>query len=104
MIDMFQSGASLIAAERQRQIAECGRTATQDDAQSDGQLLECAVLIADSVACGLSGHAWPAQRASHVIAKYGADHIRRLTIAGALIAAEIDRLQREKQRAPKETA
>jgi hypothetical protein len=36
---------------------------------------------------------WPCERAEHVKEKYGSDLVSRLAIAGALLAAEIDRLQ-----------
>lgn len=66
-------------------------------------MLECAIQVADDVWDGnddapaqmiRAANRWPYQRAVHIIAKYGADHVRRLVIAGALIAAEIDRLER----------
>lgn len=94
------TGAELIAQERQRQIQACGWTPEHDDTQTSGELLECAIAIADDVwtdtdsSNGPRIGTWPFQRSRHVIQKYGKDHIRRLTIAGALIAAEIDRLQR----------
>lgn len=101
------TGADLIAEERARQIHEKGWTAENDDRQESGELLECAVAIADEVYAGCehtpgdtlcpeSANHWPISRAFHVKKKYGRDHIRRLVIAGALIAAEIDRLQRAK--------
>lgn len=99
------TGIELIAAERERQVSKCGWSAEHDDTQISGELLECAVKIADDVWTDQDEPAkseatlgeWPFQRANHVIKKYGADHVKRLAIAGALIAAEIDRLQREQE-------
>jgi hypothetical protein len=95
----YPDGASLIADERERQIREKGYTAEHDDL-SEGELLACAKLIAQDVLADQNSagarRTWPDHRAGHVRRKYGDDHIRRLTIAGALIAAEIDRLIRAK--------
>lgn len=94
-------GVELICNERERQKNEKRWTADSDDRQIGGQLLDCAVKIAGDVLLCLdspvstpSVSGWPQHRADHVRSKYGEDHIRRLTIAGALIAAEIDRLSR----------
>jgi hypothetical protein len=88
-------GAELIADERDRQLSN-GWVAASDDRQTDGQLLDCAVRVATDVLgdCAQVRRCWPHERATHVREKYGSDYIRRLTIAGALIAAEIDRLRR----------
>lgn len=96
-------GAGFIAAERSRQFMRKGYDTLHDDEHTDGSLLVAGILIACGVADleltvgppDLNGP-WPDQLAMHVAAKYGDDHIRRLTIAGAMIAAEIDRLQRAK--------
>ena len=109
------SGEELIAAERTRQKEVEGWTAEHDDKHTDGGLaLAAAVYAADEPirvnrfienGCGcrsvgecmhwMSGKnkwvsAWPWAEEDHK------EHsrIRKLTIAGALIAAEIDRLQR----------
>lgn len=86
-----QSGADLIAAERQRQIDAEGWTADHDDEHSAGELVDAAVCYATE---GGSDHVpvnWPWEPEWW---KQHGDPIRNLTIAGALIAAEIDRLQR----------
>ena len=96
------TGAELISAERMRQVSKCGWTAENDAKQEDGQLLECAIQVADDVFANQNAlidgrektEHWPHQRANHIVEKYKSDHISRLVIAGALIAAEIDRLQR----------
>lgn len=114
------TGAERIAAERARQVAAKGYTPERDDRQTGYQLTECAHLILqdlwddmeidgfeadDSIDSPVGPgpdlpavpgvtDGWPARRADHVAEKYGADYRRRLVIAGALIAAEIDRLDR----------
>ena len=93
-------GASDIADERLRQIEDERYDALHDDAHDGGELAEVAAELA----------------LEHTVAGYrlrsGAPHIpdqwglarkhpdtrRRLVIAGALIAAEIDRLDRITQR------
>lgn len=98
------TGAELIAAERRRQIEECGWTAEHDDdKRSYGGLAVTAAMLAvdgtdahvvDPLGRGTpipleqDGDAWGLLR------KHGHDGLRCLVIAGALIAAEIDRLQR----------
>ncbi len=102
-------GVMLIARERMRQIEKEGWTAEHDDKHVNGEL---AVAAACYAVAGLDGNgeafevhrlytdhreglaedAWPwdpewDKREDH-------SHLRRLVIAGALIAAEIDRLQR----------
>lgn len=94
------SGADLIMIERTRQVNDKGWTPEKDDLQIEDELVECSTYILEDYLAGVDNapvpaiDSWPLQRAAHVRNKYGPDHIRRLTIAGALIAAEIDRLQR----------
>lgn len=89
-------GVELIEQERGRQVAEKGYAARGDDRHVGFELSECArLIIGDLLSEQTAGsQMWPLQRAGHVRNKYHADPIRRLTIAGALIAAEIDRLLR----------
>ncbi len=111
------TGVDLIADERKRQVEVEKWTAQHDDDHEDGEL-------ANAAACYASNHEvhrkhplrggfvplWPwedkwdkrAKRpvnASPLMVEDGESRIRELTKAGALIAAEIDRLQR--RRAPK---
>ena len=84
------TGSELIAAERQRQLDKEGWTAEHDAKHGMGQLVDAARCY-----CGaFNEHAsqsrnWP----------WGAkwwkpqDRVRNLVRAGALIAAEIDRVQ-----------
>lgn len=105
-----QSGADLIAAERQRQIEVEGWTPEHDDDHDCGELnyAACAYLDwADAQAKELLDdadwregvlrndepvpHVWPWDASWF---RPSDDLIRNLVKAGALIAAEIDRLQR----------
>lgn len=99
------TGVELIAAERQRQIEREGWTAAHDDGHNLGELSQAAAAYA-SVASAMERGAsaeefdatmmicegeWPFEAESW---KPSADRIRNLAKAGALIAAEIDRIQR----------
>lgn len=89
-------GIALIAAERQRQTTVEGWTPEHDDSHDDSQLLSAAIVYAERVRLPESFAStlppmWP------WAAKWwkpSADPIRNLVKAGALIAAEIDRLNR----------
>lgn len=93
------SGAQLIQAERVRQIRVEGYRAEGDDRYVDQQLVGAAVCYArTSGPITFKGHPispieWPWHTSYWKPSK---DLIRNLTKAGALIAAEIDRLQRLK--------
>ena len=73
------SGVELIEQERVRQISEKGSDAKHDDSDDDGSLAiaAAAVMLIYCDRCAPD------------------DPIRILTIAAALLAAEIDRLQRK---------
>lgn len=101
--DKAKSGAQLIAEERARQIVREGFSLVRDDRYKGRQL----ALAAESY---LSTHTSPDEEAKRVISdsrpnfdwpwakkwwKPSNDPIRNLVKAGALIAAEIDRLQRK---------
>jgi predicted RNase H-like HicB family nuclease len=96
-----KDGAFLIASERVRQVTEEKWMPEHDDEHDLGQLLSAAVGYVDVADAQVSGDVtpgdldvpfdWPWDRASW---KPSPDPIRNLTKAGALIAAEIDRLQR----------
>lgn len=94
----LQPGALLIALERDRQLEEKGHTAEKDDKFIRGELAVAAACYAvegneDTVlVIDAFGDAWPwgaddDKRDEH-------DLLDRLVIAGALIAAEIDRVLR----------
>lgn len=97
------NGIDRIAAERIRQVEQEGFTAEHDDEHQYGEL-----------AIAGASYAWPNPRPLDIIKQWpwdkewwkpvqtfnpnrkeqAADRIRELAKAGALIAAEIDRLQR----------
>lgn len=87
---------ALIAAERQRQVAAEGWTPEHDDGHADGEMAEAAACYAlppdlrQESPKGPQFWPWDAQWWK----PSPNDRIRELVKAGALIAAEIDRLQR----------
>lgn len=96
------TGAELIAAERRRQVEQEGWTPEHDDEHDDGQLISAAREYASTALKQVSLRfvevdakaptaAWP----WHLDWWNPSDDpVRNLAKAGALIAAEIDRLQR----------
>lgn len=95
------TGIERIAAERQRQIEKEGWTPEHDDQHEDSELAFAACYYA--IPCGVRNDAGDWITPSDLFpgewdyewAKRGDDRIRNLEKAGALIAAEIDRLQRK---------
>lgn len=97
------TGVELIAAERERQVAVEGWTPEHDNRHEFGELSAAAITYAGLVSDVLSGcnfdraamancsRSWPWEAEWW---KPSPDPIRNLVKAGALIAAEIDRLQR----------
>ena len=92
------SGVELIAVERERQVSVEGWTPEHDDTHTKGEMADagaCYALEAAHNSAYVAGRwmaiLWPWStewwKPSH-------DRIRNLVKAGALIAAEIDRLQR----------
>lgn len=97
------AGTDLIAAERQRQIDTEGWTPEHDDAHTGFELIRAAMAYcAAAEASSLGPEAAAATRAvipgwwpwSQEWWNPDVDPVRNLTKAGALIAAEIDRLIR----------
>ncbi|MCB0173313.1 MAG: hypothetical protein KDJ97_22510 [Anaerolineae bacterium] len=86
-------GVELIAAERQRQIDKEGYTALHDDYWQDEELAMAAVFYAAPEKYGEMLAFWPWVDRYNKKRKH--NRLRQLAIAGALIAAEIDRLQRQ---------
>ena len=88
------SGAERIAAERQRQIDKEGYTAEHDDAHASDDFVRAAVAYLETsgphrpVPMG-----WPWYEGEWK----PKDRISNLVRAGALIAAEIDRLERARK-------
>jgi hypothetical protein len=90
------TGIELIAAERKRQIELKGWTAEHDDTHECNELIQAAVCYlheSSSYEIGGDPPPWPwPRRFESGLGRSG--YVRSLTKAGALIAAEIDRLQR----------
>jgi hypothetical protein len=95
MSTVERDGAQRIADERQRQIRAEGYTPEHDDEHECGELAEAAGCYALRV-----DHHWPMEwECVHLRAQpTPAQRIRELEKAGALIAAEIDRLLRAEAR------
>jgi hypothetical protein len=101
-----KTGIEVIAEERQRQIEAEGYTAEHDDEHTAGELAMAgaAYAIAPDMVYRLRKFQrgmhfcdiWPFEVDEDGREKHG--ELRRLAIAGALIAAEIDRLTRLKTR------
>lgn len=92
------SGIDLIIDERQRQIDVEGWSLSHDDEHDDGELTAaaiCYIKAAGPPEGRWSKPRWPWQREAW---KPSADPVPNLVKAGALIAAEIDRLQRKESR------
>ncbi|EIQ01611.1 hypothetical protein OpiT1DRAFT_00183 [Opitutaceae bacterium TAV1] len=100
----MKTGIELIAEERNRQIKVKGFTAAHDDKHEGGEMIRAGlsyVMIADGQGKGIRFPAcffprmWPWERRWW---KPSGDPVENLAKAGALIAAEIDRLQRKRNR------
>jgi hypothetical protein len=109
------TGAALIYQERERQIKAEGWAAEHDDAHRNRELTDAAGCYMDASICaqddlefmpsltemvcdwecGESLNHWPFEKKGW---KPSDDPIRNLVKAGALLAAEIDRLQRAAKR------
>lgn len=96
------TGIELIAAERQRQIDVEGWTPEHDDEHADSQMADAAMCYIGTTTNKESEYsrlddkppsAWPWDAEWWKPASYN-NRVRNLVKAGALIAAEIDRLNR----------
>lgn len=92
----FASGVDLIAAERERQVAAEGWTPEHDDTHTHHELARAGAAYAlyggfGKMPVDVRDLVWPWEPESF---KPSRDRLRDLAKAGALIAAEIDRLQR----------
>jgi hypothetical protein len=93
------TGIELIAQEREKQVATLHWSAQHDDGYTTGQLIMAASSYADYALWRVMGvghfgtmpKQWPWEAKWW---KPDVDPVRNLVVAGALIAAEIDRLQR----------
>lgn len=102
----MKTGIELIAEERERQISKEGYTPEHDDYHCKGELVDAAINYCEVTLNSPSAAKksppppqWPFEKASW---KPSDDPIRNLVKAGALIAAEIDRIQRVEAEAKKE--
>lgn len=104
LIGLTENGIEAVAAERKRQIEQEGWTAEHDDQHTDETLALVAALYATPVPLYSQeigeGHIlfddpWPTEWDDAWDKRDKFDRRRRLVIAGALICAEIDRLDRE---------
>lgn len=100
----MKTGIELITEERQRQISQEGWTPSHDDKMRHGQLAAAALTYTEAhlirenfnedkvpgMICDVMMERWPWDEEGFKTT----NSIRDLTKAGALIAAEIDRLQR----------
>ena len=99
------NGVELIAAERRGQVEEKGLTAEHDAMYRHGDLAVAAAELAvdgtDSwVTHTIQGGVSEPRDMCGAVAKHGCqgtapNHLQSLVIAGALIAAEIDRVQNQ---------
>jgi hypothetical protein len=108
-------GAALIAAERYRQVSEEGYAHSHDDKHKDGALTEaaqCYACVAIAEIRGSSAKEWPVEMfdgfndsllewpLDDQYWKPSDDPLRNLAKAGALIAAEMDRIIRLRKNPP----
>lgn len=102
---LVHSGAALIAAERQRQQSALGWSREHDDTHDRGELIAAAMCYASVPLLRMTYKPqWADSEITEVMAtkwpwdeewwKPSDSAVRNLVKAGALIAAEIDRLQR----------
>jgi len=99
----LKTGVELIAEERKRQIEQEGWTSEHDSEHKDGELANAGAYYAmtDDMISNIDSewgndmhlHIWPFDL--KWLKRTPNDRIKELQKAGALIAAEIDRLQNE---------
>lgn len=99
----MKSGIELIAAERKRQVESEGWTAEHDQMHDDGELADAAICYAmSSMDMQINiGTAYVKVKAKKALWPWAKgwwrptphNRVKELVKAGALIAAEIDRLQ-----------
>jgi hypothetical protein len=89
-----KTGIELISIERQRQIKVEGWTAEHDDKHKDNDLARAGAVYALPAKYRFYAQAWPWDK--EWFKPTPTNRIKELAKAGALIAAEIDRLQRNK--------
>lgn len=89
----MKTGIELIADERYRQIYKEGWSSYHDAKHTNGELAQAAMCYANPIPSeGFITAFWPFDRLWYK--RSSSDPIKNLVKAGALIAAEIDRIQR----------
>lgn len=92
----MKTGTELIAEERTRQISQEGWTPEHDNQHRFAELAQnAALLVVDGTDATVDLHGEAIDWG--LAEKHKGNRIRQLVISGALIAAEIDRLQRAKE-------
>lgn len=92
----MKTGTQLIAEERERQVSQEGYDAKHDDRHTDHALaINAASLTVSGTDCALDDWRPDGRHDWGLDEKHKGDRVRQLSVAGALIAAEIDRLQRQ---------
>lgn len=95
----MKTGIELITDERQRHVAAEGYDAAHDDKHTDHAIaINAAALVVSGTDCVLDDWRPEGRPDWRLDDKHKDDRVRQLAIAGALIAAEIDRLQRHASR------
>lgn len=89
-MDIEKSGVDFIKKERFSQITEHGYDADMDDSNKDEELLHAAMYAITG-----ESERWPWSDKKHQLTIFKKPRIEQLAVAGALIAAEIDRLNRK---------
>jgi hypothetical protein len=94
----MKTGVELIAEERQEQIEKHGWDFEHDKNHDDGSLVDAAIAIAfndENIEARFEAPSWAWGIRNHKrhSKRKGIEKIERLKVAGALLAAEIDRLQ-----------
>jgi hypothetical protein len=88
------TGAQMIAAERERQVTGEGWTPEHDDGHDRAELAVAAGVYAMPYNGSWKEETWPWRESFKHSDPTWEGRVRELAKAGALIAAEIDRLQR----------
>ena len=95
----MKNGIELIAEERLRQIEEQGFDAAHDDLELDDELVRVAICYASHASELYLGQTlWPKSWDRSWDKRTKHDRKKKLAIAGALIAAELDRLIRAEEK------
>jgi hypothetical protein len=90
----MKSGIELIAQERAEQVEKHGWNSNHDASHRYGELAKMAALLAvNGTDAKIIEQDEPYGDSWGLVSKLSKDRVHQLKVAGALIAAEIDRLQ-----------